>query len=408
MNWTTYLGLDSRFSSMGPARHERTEGQARGQHVPTHVLFPDRSERPWLSLVTRHAARLAYVARADPHFVLLRVDTANPQWFGADPSEWTADPDGWLCLVHPDDRTRVLARREEAVRLRAGFRCRYRVRTRDGVATVDEIAEAVSDAGQTLWYGIMVGVREERGDAPDSGEDPRVDPESATTLEELAWEVLAHDLRAPIGTALQVVQTILRMHEMGRIEAVDVHDALSTVSRTLDRAGRITNQILEFAAVVEHVSEQFVRTQLDVLVTDECQQIGRPTVMLEVESVAASAIPPLLRRAVANLVENALQYSPAGARIDVHVWQRNGSAVIAVTDQGPGIPPELRSRIFEPFVRGHGGQAKGVGLGLAVVHRIAEIHGGHVNVRPATSGGSVFELELPLWDPDADGQLLAT
>lgn len=108
----------------------------------------------------------------------------------------------------------------------------------------------------------------------------------------------------------------------------------------------------------------------------------------------------LLRRAVRNLLDNARRYGGQGA-VEVAVGRDLGQVVIEVLDRGPGVPPELAERIFEPFFRmpGHAESEGGVGLGLALVRQIAEHHGGQVRVQPRPGGGSCFSLRLPCSPP---------
>ena len=104
----------------------------------------------------------------------------------------------------------------------------------------------------------------------------------------------------------------------------------------------------------------------------------------------------LLRRAVRNLLENARRY--AAGEITLTLSQTTDHAVIRVCDRGPGVPPELRERIFEPFYRLPGATERdgGVGLGLALVKSITQRHGGQVRCEDRPSGGVCFILELPL------------
>jgi signal transduction histidine kinase len=107
----------------------------------------------------------------------------------------------------------------------------------------------------------------------------------------------------------------------------------------------------------------------------------------------------LLHRALRNLLENARRYG--GGDIEVSLRSVPGPAgtraEIRVCDRGPGVPPEMRERIFEPFFRmpGHAEQDGGVGLGLALVKQIAERHGGSVRCEAREGGGSSFVIELP-------------
>jgi signal transduction histidine kinase len=104
----------------------------------------------------------------------------------------------------------------------------------------------------------------------------------------------------------------------------------------------------------------------------------------------------LLRRAVRNLLENAHRHA-AGA-ITLGLSQAAGEAVIRVCDHGPGVAPDLRERIFEPFYRLPGATERdgGVGLGLALVKSIALRHGGSVHCEDRAGGGACFVMQLPL------------
>ncbi|HSU39175.1 MAG TPA: sensor histidine kinase, partial [Polyangiaceae bacterium] len=104
-----------------------------------------------------------------------------------------------------------------------------------------------------------------------------------------------------------------------------------------------------------------------------------------------------LEIAVINLVDNAMKYAPEGGRVGVTVGQTQGSLEIRVLDQGPGVAPEDRKRIFERFVRvkaTEGKQVRGSGIGLALVKHIAEAHGGKAWVEANTPRGSVFVLSV--------------
>jgi signal transduction histidine kinase len=110
----------------------------------------------------------------------------------------------------------------------------------------------------------------------------------------------------------------------------------------------------------------------------------------------------LLRRALRNLLENARRYG--GGDISVVVAQTaTGMLALKVSDRGPGVPAELRERIFEPFFRmpGHTEREGGVGLGLSLVRQIAQRHGGQVTCEARDGGGSCFVLSLPMAGPAA-------
>jgi len=114
--------------------------------------------------------------------------------------------------------------------------------------------------------------------------------------------------------------------------------------------------------------------------------------------VEVDADPEHLRRAVRNLVENAVKYTGAGGRVDLEVWRRNGEAGLTVTDTGPGIPEALLERIFDRFVRADGARSRstgGSGLGLSITREIVEAHGGRVWAESTPGVGSAFSMGFP-------------
>jgi signal transduction histidine kinase len=139
----------------------------------------------------------------------------------------------------------------------------------------------------------------------------------------------------------------------------------------------------------------FERVDLVGLAAEECARVGAElhteAAALEVEGVAK-----LLRRALRNLLENARRYSQG--EITVSMQRQGAMAELRVSDRGPGVPEDLRERIFEPFYRlpGASERAGGVGLGLALVRSIARRHHGSVHCEANPGGGACFVLRLPL------------
>jgi signal transduction histidine kinase len=106
-----------------------------------------------------------------------------------------------------------------------------------------------------------------------------------------------------------------------------------------------------------------------------------------------------LRRAVANLLDNAVRAAPAGSKVSLAAGRENGWAFVSVADEGPGIAVEDEGRVFERFGRVGGSRSRadgGTGLGLAIVRGIAEAHGGDVALRSVPGKGTTFMLRVPV------------
>jgi signal transduction histidine kinase len=103
-----------------------------------------------------------------------------------------------------------------------------------------------------------------------------------------------------------------------------------------------------------------------------------------------------VERILENLVTNAIRHTPEGSTIAVRLRGDGDAALLEVEDTGPGVPEEMREAIFEPFRRGSEPHAPGTGIGLSLVRRFAELHGGEARVDERPGGGARFLVRLPL------------
>jgi two-component system OmpR family sensor kinase len=131
----------------------------------------------------------------------------------------------------------------------------------------------------------------------------------------------------------------------------------------------------------------------------------RPVQRSFVQSAMVLGDPTRLRQAIDNLLANIRAHTPSGTRAHVSVEQNGSWAEVTVADDGPGIPPEDQSRVFDRFwsgdpARGHTASS-GTGLGLSIVDALVRAHGGTIQLRSEPGRGSVFTLRLPLWSGDA-------
>lgn len=211
----------------------------------------------------------------------------------------------------------------------------------------------------------------------------------------------SHELRTPIAAMKLHLQTLER-----RSLDADQRSSLMTAALSdVERLQALSEKILLAARLEDHRlplgSEHVDLSALLETILDQARRsYGKDhTVVAAVpEGLALTGDAEVLRTIVGNLLENACKYAPAGTRVTLSAAKEPRGVVITVADQGPGIAPEDRPRIFDRFYRGGSEetrQAKGTGLGLFIVQRLVNELGGRVEHRPAEPCGSIFAVQLP-------------
>ena len=192
------------------------------------------------------------------------------------------------------------------------------------------------------------------------------------------------------------LQNVFRkLRSKGTITEADVKEAMKEVKRALLEADVNFKVVKQFInSVSERAVGEEVLADLDPLaqeknikLTGKCKNI----------TMVGSDI--LIYRLVYNLVENAIKYNHSGGQVTVTAYRKEKHVYLSVEDTGNGIPEELRERVFEPFFRVDKSRSRelgGVGLGLALVREIVRVHDGSIAVRSNPSGGTVFDVILPL------------
>jgi K+-sensing histidine kinase KdpD len=210
---------------------------------------------------------------------------------------------------------------------------------------------------------------------------------------------VSHDLRSPLMAILTSAGALA--HGELSLAAVDRHELVETILGEAERLDRIVRNLLDLsrlqagAAAPEPGDWPIDDLVLEAL--DGVESGGRVEVVLPDDSPFVHADPHQTERVVANLVENALRYSPSEETVRVDVRQSGSEVLVRVVDRGPGIPSGEADRIFEPFQRGSlRVPARGAGLGLAIARGFAEANGGHVWVESHVGQGATFVLALPI------------
>jgi PAS domain S-box-containing protein len=219
-----------------------------------------------------------------------------------------------------------------------------------------------------------------------------IQKERLAALGELS-AVVAHEVRNPLGVIFNSLGSLRRLLQ----PQGDARVLLDIVGEEADRLNRIVRDLLDFARPVtpvlrpeplQRVVEEAVAAALAEggSAVEVAHDVGQ-----DLPSVPMDA--HLVRQAVLNVAANAIQAMPRGGRLTVRIRRDPLGVLVELEDTGPGIPDEIRTRIFEPFFTT---KASGTGLGLAVVKRIVDGHGGEISVSARPAGGTVVQLRFPV------------
>lgn len=209
----------------------------------------------------------------------------------------------------------------------------------------------------------------------------------------------AHELRTPLA----IMQTKLELFaaEHKNLEG-DTAELVRSQAEQLDRLSRLVHTLLEMSNLSSAPRSDRIELAplVEEIITDLTPLASQNDITMEqdCDNVVITGSDALIYRLVFNLIENAVKYNRRGGSVSVSVHKENNDVVVRVSDTGFGIPEEYRESIFQPFFRvdkSRSRQMGGVGLGLALVHEIAVLHGGSVRTEPGNKVGTVFIVTLP-------------
>jgi PAS domain S-box-containing protein len=350
------------------------------------------TEAKYRSLVEQIPA-VVYLAEYGDQGDWLYISPQIAQMIGYTPEEWLSHPAPQGTLTHPDDLPAVRAEEARSYQTGEPFRAEYRMQRRDGrwLWILDEASVVRDEDGMPLFLqGLMYDITERR-----EAEDRLV---ALDRLKNTLLHTLSHDLKEPLTAISGAASTLERLDR--ELDPEERSDLLRTM---VDRT-RGMNSLLTDLLDLERLDRGIVEPRrFPVDVGQLVQRLLERTDVLhgravEVDDAGCSANvdAPKVERLVENLLANAARHTPAGSPVRVRLWRENGGASIAVDDQGPGIPDDLKEAIFEPFQRApRSASEPGSGIGLSLVARFAELHGGRAWVEDREGGGASFRVFLP-------------
>jgi heavy metal sensor kinase len=212
----------------------------------------------------------------------------------------------------------------------------------------------------------------------------------------------AHELRTPLTILKGEIEVALR-------SPADVVELRRTLESCLEEVERLNSLVEDLLLMTRMDGNALSLSRQNVDLAEVVREVNPAAEALAEKAgndctIVSSNAPlwvrgyeSLLFRLVFNLVENAVKYTPAGGKIEISLKSGDGLAILEVSDNGPGIPADQQEQIFERLYRGDQSRnGAGSGLGLALVHSIAQLHGGKVSVRSEAGKGSCFQFKVGL------------
>lgn len=209
---------------------------------------------------------------------------------------------------------------------------------------------------------------------------------------------LAHELRNPLGTIKASAEMLTKTSTRQRPEVMA--EMAGYIGSEVDRMNALVSHFLDFARPLQiHPTTADLKSVFDDVVKQQSELAKSRNVTVAIrgdDNISFIFDPDLLKLAISNLLQNAIQASPQGSEVELRSAQRITDVLILISDQGEGISPEHLENIFNPFFTT---KPQGVGLGLAIVSKIVDEHGGKVTVFSEQGRGTRFEITLPLAQP---------
>ncbi|AUT00826.1 ATPase [Nostoc sp. CENA543] len=325
-----------------------------------------------------------------------------------------AQGEGWLAILHPDDVQRTIECWYGCLQTGKDYEIEYRLRRADGEYRwhLGRAIPLKNKNGQILkWFGSCTDIHdqklaiEERADAWEKERKARIELEQANRMKDDFLAIVSHELRSPLNPILGWAKLL----KTRKLDQIKTKQALEVIERNAKLQARLIEDLLDVSrilrgklslntctvdlvntieAALETVRLAAEAKSIDIyteLATNECKVEGDPN---------------RLQQVVWNLLTNAVKFTPEGGRVEVRLEKIGAWAQIQVSDTGKGITPDFLPYVFERFRQADEGTTRkfgGLGLGLAIVRHLVELHGGSVQVTSPGEGlGATFSVKLPL------------
>ncbi len=389
--------------------------------APSYVqgLYEDISEQKWLESELRsEAVKFKSLAERIPAVVYIEGEGGSddapyyisPQYeelFGYTPEERQANPTLWRELLHPEDRDRAVDAAQRSYEV-GSFSEDYRMVARDGrIVWVHDETVLIKDAeGKPLfWQGVMYDITEQKRAEQELAQALEMERMAVDRLREADdmkntfLTAVSHDLRTPLSAILGSAITLENADELG-VSEEDRRQLMRSLAKKAKRLTAMVNDLLD----IDRLTRGLVQPRRELIdlgsllgrTVAESDVLEERTVHVQAEPIDAWVDESMVVRIIENLLVNAVKHTPPTATIWVGARRVDNGVILRVEDDGPGVAADERDRLFEPFERGErSAPSPGLGVGLSLVARFAEAHGGRAWVEDRDGGGASFRVLFP-------------
>ncbi len=408
----SFVGTGSLMTLLvGAVTNERRRAEADKDKLGSELEIHQRR----IEDIVAHVPGVVWEAWGKPDAANQRIDfvsTHVEKMLGYSRDEWLSTPNFWLQVVHPDDRERAAAEAAAIYASGKGGTIRFRWVHKDGhevwveaqsIVVCDETGP-VGMRGVTMDITPAVRAEIERTELLRRESQAREEAEEASRLKEEFLATVSHELRTP----LNAVVGWSRLLRGGQLDSGGAAHAIEIIERNALMQKQIVEDLLDVSRIV--TGKLRINTQpVDLLLVihaaidairpaAEAKEIEIRT-YFDAPGVIVRADVERLQQVFWNLLANAVKFTPSRGTIDVHLRQQDSLAEIRIEDSGPGVPEDFLPRIFERFSQADGSSTRkhgGLGLGLAIVRHLVELHGGTVSAGNRNEkGGAVLTVWLP-------------
>lgn len=367
---------------------EKSEQERREKEAYVHQIFENVNEGFWLSNPNQ----------IHPFY----VNPAYERIWGHSAINIYADPLLVVNAIHPEDRERVMSRLGKQMETTA-FDIEYRVvRPDESLSWVRERAFMIRDENGVIYRvaGIAEDITERKNQEKDTLE-LALERDKVKFLRDFIGEA-SHDLRSPL-TAIN-----LKVYQLSRIEDPAKRGLyLQEIETISKRMGQMIEDLLMLTRLENLDEFELTHLNFSQMIQDiyaEVQPIAdqkriRLLLNLTAGEIIIKADANDLRRAFANLVENAINYTPENGEVSILTAQSDQEVIVTIIDTGIGIPQKDQETVFNRFFRAQNARhtnPNGTGLGLAIVKKVMDRHQGRIELRSVEGKGTTFILHLPL------------